>query len=361
MTQQKRHQILVLSCYQHADEMRGIANFARKQNWSVRFITTSRTKIPNNLNEDGIIIIHNYQNQELVDYIQKSDKPKVSIGRKEFMTGIPFVSQHLEEVGKAGADYFLKAGFKNLTYPLIHKNVKPEYQAFKNEVEKAGRIFHEVTAENLKEKLQKLPKPLALMAADDDWAVSIYSKLEKLNIAVPEEVSLLGASNNELTCELNFTPISSLDLRYDELGFQAASLLEKMLNDEPTAEAPILIKPGKVIVRDSTSAPPIDNIKVAQVVRKILTDFRKPIVIEQLAESVNLCRWSLDVAFKKSIGETVAEYIQNCRITEAEKLLKNSELKINEIARKVGYLNHVTFLRAFHRIHNCSPTQFRQL
>ncbi len=351
---------MVLSRFEHDDEMRGIAEYARKENWSVRFVKASRTRIPEGWGEDGIIIVHNYKTQEMLDYLARSEKPKVSIGRMEFMKGVPFVSQHLQLVGRLGAEYFIKAGFKHLSYPLVSEQILPELNSFKKTVLNAGRTFHPIDVKNFDEEIKQLPKPLALMAADDDWAVGIFCRLEELGIAVPEEVALLGASNNSLTCELNTTPLSSLDLRYDQCGYQAAALLDRIIDGEQPASIPIMIEPGIVVVRDSTSTPPIENVKVAQAVRQILSKFREPLDLNEIAADVGLSRWSLDVAFRESLGKTMTDYLQHCRMSEAEKLLLDSDYKVNEIARRVGYVNHVTFLRAFHRLHDCSPTEFRK-
>ena len=45
----------------------------------------------------------------------------------------------------------------------------------------------------------------------------------------------------------------------------------------------------------------------------------------------------------------------------AEELLRNTPFSINEISEKLGYCNQVHFNKAFQRIRNIPPSQFRRL
>lgn len=64
--------------------------------------------------------------------------------------------------------------------------------------------------------------------------------------------------------------------------------------------------------------------------------------------------------FKEETGEYLYEYLERKRMEEAMTLLTNSSKTINDIAELVGYNSAHSFRRAFKRIHNMTPNQFRK-
>lgn len=64
--------------------------------------------------------------------------------------------------------------------------------------------------------------------------------------------------------------------------------------------------------------------------------------------------------FKEETGEYLYEYLEKIRMDEAMNLLANSSRTINDIAEQVGYNSAHSFRRAFKRIHNMTPNQFRK-
>ena len=62
---------------------------------------------------------------------------------------------------------------------------------------------------------------------------------------------------------------------------------------------------------------------------------------------------------KENYSLSFKQYINNIRFNEAKRLLKESNLPINEIAYKVGFNNISHFNRAFRQYCNCSPQEYR--
>lgn len=63
--------------------------------------------------------------------------------------------------------------------------------------------------------------------------------------------------------------------------------------------------------------------------------------------------------FKKRTGETIGEYITTVRIREAQRLLRQSDFMVSEIAYIVGYRSPYYFSRVFRKAVNQSPTEYR--
>ena len=64
--------------------------------------------------------------------------------------------------------------------------------------------------------------------------------------------------------------------------------------------------------------------------------------------------------FKKIIGESLVEYITKKRITEAKSLLKNDDIKLSEVAEKVGYKDYYYFSKLFKKHVGVSPLKYKQ-
>lgn len=64
--------------------------------------------------------------------------------------------------------------------------------------------------------------------------------------------------------------------------------------------------------------------------------------------------------FKRETGEGFIKYVTGVRIEQAKILLKNTDLKIVEISRRVGYDDPNYFTTIFSRMNACSPIQYRK-
>ncbi len=64
-------------------------------------------------------------------------------------------------------------------------------------------------------------------------------------------------------------------------------------------------------------------------------------------------------SFKKKMGVTFTEYVNNLRISRAKKMLENSNLSISEIAFMNGFSNQYHFTRTFKKISNICPSLYR--
>jgi two-component system response regulator YesN len=63
--------------------------------------------------------------------------------------------------------------------------------------------------------------------------------------------------------------------------------------------------------------------------------------------------------FKHKTGESFVEYLSRRRMETAGELLKNTNLKIQEVANKTGYSNPRYFASCFRKFYNCTPTEYR--
>jgi AraC family cel operon transcriptional repressor len=63
--------------------------------------------------------------------------------------------------------------------------------------------------------------------------------------------------------------------------------------------------------------------------------------------------------FKKYTGHTITEHMNKIRLSNAEILLKNTNMPISEIIEYIGFTNHSYFIRLFKKTYAKTPLQYR--
>lgn len=64
--------------------------------------------------------------------------------------------------------------------------------------------------------------------------------------------------------------------------------------------------------------------------------------------------------FKEKTGQTYLEYLTEVRIERSRDLLRRTDMKVYEIASKVGYNDPTHFSNVFERLTGCKPTEYRK-
>ena len=106
-------------------------------------------------------------------------------------------------------------------------------------------------------------------------------------------------------------------------------------------------------IKDNTTR----NIKT--ILDYIEMNYMKTITIDELAESVNLSKHYFMRFFKKYMGMTCIEYINDYRLNVATNLLLTTGMQITEVAAHIGITNLSYFNRIFKKKYNMTPKEYR--
>ncbi len=92
----------------------------------------------------------------------------------------------------------------------------------------------------------------------------------------------------------------------------------------------------------------------------ITNNFLSPLSLSELAKMFQVHPVYLSKSFKKEFGLTITESYRKCRIDEACRLLKDSQLSLVQIALQCGFYDQSHFCKYFQMITGLSPLAFRK-
>lgn len=99
---------------------------------------------------------------------------------------------------------------------------------------------------------------------------------------------------------------------------------------------------------------------VAYARQYIHENYRKPIVVEELARSAGISTNYFRTIFRERTGITIYEYTTQIRMEKARELLQDEKQKIREIGEMVGYESSAHFGSVFRRRFGMTPNEYRR-
>lgn len=100
--------------------------------------------------------------------------------------------------------------------------------------------------------------------------------------------------------------------------------------------------------------------RIGDVIHYIHTNFAKEITLEQLSHEFYISPYYLCREFKKHTNSTIIQYLNVTRIMNAQRRLMETEAKITEISKEMGFSNITHFNRVFKSVTGMSPSGFRK-
>ena len=88
--------------------------------------------------------------------------------------------------------------------------------------------------------------------------------------------------------------------------------------------------------------------------------YNTPLSLGEIADRANMNSSYFSKLFKVETGVNYKEYVLRYRLEKAKFYLKNTNIKINEIAKLVGYNDEKYFYVIFKRAVGCTPVAYRE-
>lgn len=268
-------------------------------------------------------------------------------------------------IGRMAANYLLSLGFRRLGYCWSGDTPYGELrlESFRTRAIDAGVELDECDAsrQDMGKWLTQLTKPIGILGCNDDWAHRALNLARRLEIKVPDEIAILGVDNDELFNALVTPSLSSIAVPAEDVGFQAAVLLEQIMSGEsPIVTQPRLLPPLRIVPRESTDVLNVADPDIATAIRFIRDHAGRPLQVDDVVERVALSRRSLERRFRQLTGRSIADEIRRSHIDRAKELLLTTELSMSQVASAAGFVNATRLSVVFHDEIGESPSEFRK-
>ncbi|SIN80625.1 AraC family transcriptional regulator [Algoriphagus halophilus] len=321
---------------------------------------------------DGIIgQLYNEMEEEFLN----GDLPVIAQDFKERFSNIPNITGSYRETGRLGAEYFLNKGYYNFAFYGFNNIVwsRERAEGFESTIKQAGfevNYFEHKKArstdiwyyksKSLNKWLNNLPKPVALMACDDNQGVHIIEACNHNKIRVPQEVAVLGVDNDVMLCELSDPRLSSIELDIERGGYDAAQVLDEMIQSGSKENRDIIVPPMNIITRSSTDMFASADGYVADALTYIHKNIDQNLLVDHVVKEVPLSRRALEKRFLQITGHPVYKYITKTRMEKLAQKLLSSDQSIFEIAVDLGFQDSKNLARQFKQLTGYSPGEYRK-
>ncbi|HLL88422.1 MAG TPA: substrate-binding domain-containing protein [Tepidisphaeraceae bacterium] len=325
-----------------------------------------------------VLVLIDVAVERLPETVRRGRRGIFSIGEDLSQAGIPSVLLDEQAIGSVAADYLIEKGLENFAVYCQASYLFSRLRAcqFRSRVEAAGRScadFQEWrNSSAVREKFERvpgfllarhwllsLPKPVAVYAPADAWAVELINLCRSSALRVPDDITVVGSNNDTAFCERTRPRLSSVTVPFAELGESAGRLVAEMLAGR-RPERRVLVPPGPVVSRDSSdivlSAPP----EVRAALAYIADHATQPFSINDLLRIVPTHRRTLEREFRRHLKCSILEKIRRVRIERAKPLLSETRLPLPQVAKQAGFSDIRAMETAFARFLKTTPSGYRR-
>ncbi len=311
-----------------------------------------------------------------IDEIVKLHVPTVSFPyRRETIPGVANVATDHHAIGVMAAEHFLDRGLQRFAYCGFDDWwwSRKRKGGFTETIERAGFSVHAYQLPRAKSKrtwgkelpliaewLKVLPRPVGLMASNDDRAELVTEACKAVDLSVPDDVAILGVDNDQTICELCTPPLSSVTLNIRKAGYDAAALLDRMIAGKATLPQTIHVKPARVVTRQSTDILAVDDPEVAAAMRYIRHFAKMNLGVDFVVAHSNVSRRVLEKRFRHTLGCSIHDKIRQVRVELATAMLTETQMTISQIACALGFSDVAHLSRYFSKAKGFSPAQYRK-
>ncbi|HPG40426.1 MAG TPA: DNA-binding transcriptional regulator [bacterium] len=355
----------------------GIARYSRLHGpWSFykeQMGLKSSIPLLTNWKPDGIIMRDCNIRNELIDL-----KIPTILVQHDFTCpkNLPVIKTDSPAIAKMASEHFIEKGIKNLAFcgfdqyewsnrrkiNFCRYNSKAGFKTFTYNSPRDVHMYDwENEQQHVSEWLKTLPKPVGILACNDDRGQHVLEVCKRIGFKVPEEVAVVGVDNDPMVCEIGDPPLSSIALNVEYAGYQAAKLLDQMINKKSVHGRPILVSPTHVVQRQSSDILAVNDSEVVSAIRFIRDNARNKILVGDVVKNTHVSRRTLEQRFQKTIHRSIVDEIRHVRVEWISKLLIETDLPVSQITAFFDFTDVEHISRYFKKEKGIGLREFRKL
>ncbi len=212
-----------------------------------------------------------------------------------------------------------------------------------------------------------------IISNDDKGAPSVDIIMDKIKLLIEMEnytdfIPMIALLFNTLKHTQHFSAlyakcISSniINSLYKKQKFTISEqeILVKIFSSNSADEIVLLFKEIVEKFTANTAESDVHRL-VSKTLNIIENDYMNDISLEYISEKLYISPSHLSRLFKKETGKNFIDFLKEYRLKKACELLKNTNIRITEISKMVGYDSTSYFTTIFHKFYNITPAQFRE-
>jgi len=365
--------------------LQGVSQYVREhQHWSVLWEEWKWTDAPPtwlaDWNGDGIIA--RVETAALAKVIERLGIPCIDVRGSVRGFSAPLIDTDDRAVSALAAEHLLERGFRQAAFcgfvGANYSDTRCEW--FRECLSRAGVACHVyappqppphcgtialerhglLLEHDVMRWLAALPKPVGIMACNDIRGQQVINACGRLGLLVPDEVAVVGVDNDEVVCELSDPPLTSVAPHTRRIGYEAATLLEKLMAGSKALPGPRLISPLGIVNRRSTDVLAIPDRAIAAVLRFVREHACEGIQVSDLVRVAALSRSVFERRFTHLVGHSPKAEVLRVRLARAKQLLTDTDLGLTAVAERCGFKHPEYFATLFRLKVGTTPGQFRR-
>lgn len=281
--------------------------------------------------------------------------------------GLSHVIHDSRAVGRVAADHALRRGFRHFAYVGSGRDRwdRLRLDGWTKRLRArgaglAGVLREEDDVAAQRRWLTQLPFPTAVLCNHDPTAARVLEACAAAGLAVPEQVAVIGVNNDAMLCETARPTLTSVDLNWHLLGYQAARELDRRLRDPQARWRVVRIRPGELVARQSTAPPAADDLLVARAAGYVRDHVWEPLTVAMLARALKVPRRRLELRVRRALGRSPHDLIREARLKRACELLEETDLPLHRVAAASGFTHQRYFSTHFRRQTGLTPSAYRR-
>jgi LacI family transcriptional regulator len=303
------------------------------------------------------------------------DLSAATLAHRNLASKVSEICADSRQVGRLAAEHFLERGFWNFAFCGYEGRVWSDrrQQGFAERLDEAGfscqvyqpaRLPRGISWKQEQRRvtawLKSLPKPVAVMACNDIRGRQVLEASLLSGFEVPEDVAVVGADDDHLICSLSNPPLSSVAVNLGQAGYQAAELLDNLIQGKVRQPQQIVAEALWVVGRRSSDVIATEDRHVAAALRFIRDHARQPVGVDDVVREAGISRRGLEIRFRRTMGRSIHGEIQRIRLMFTKQVLAETNLPAEQIAELAGFCSLPHLMSLFRRETGMTLAQFRR-
>ena len=214
--------------------------------------------------------------------------------------------------------------------------------------------------DKLRDWIDPLPHPTAILAANDHYAIQILSICRACSLKVPRQISVLGVDNDELLAENSLPTLSSIEPNFNEAGYRAAAEMDRLLlTRKSTTGRELVCGVKRLVERHSTMYLSPSAHLVANALDFIRRNVSDGITPGDVVQHLKVSRSLIELRMHEIHGKSLATTLREHRLTLVKQYLESTDRPITRILSECGYRNIRAAENLFRKVTGVLPRAWR--